>query len=181
MPLKARDEEVSGFGSLRRRLSSLEEQSETSRHVSDVSEKKRWLSKRRRDRRDQMPKEVWHARDLIGLFRRTGPHYPPHRLREMSAQDLADRILAWRPVPEDGCLRPAVEREVAVYEEEEGLVHMACPPQWAESFDAGEELEAKYVNIPDSILAAGYARILKAPGVEEEQEEALEFARTLES
>jgi hypothetical protein len=99
------------------------------------------------------PKAVFHARDLIGLFR------IQHILPEMSSSVLIERIVSWKPLPEDGqalaSSRTTVEREVslAIYNQEEGTESMVCPPAWREAFEAADELRRRYAAVPDETLA----------------------------
>jgi hypothetical protein len=63
-----------------------------------------WLTKRRIDRREATSEEVRHARSLIRLLR------TQDRLPNMSADELIERIVSWRPLPAGGRSRTTVER-----------------------------------------------------------------------
>jgi hypothetical protein len=84
----------------------------------------RWLGAARLRRREALREgDADHARSLIALLRIR------YLLPDMSAEELVDRILSWRPVP----VRTQVEREVglAIHRREPGTEHMECPPRGA--------------------------------------------------
>jgi hypothetical protein len=156
-------------GSLRRELERLRRQARPKRPTSSEAaelEKGYWLARRRVDRSWSTPEAVRHARSLIRLFR------VQNILSEMSADELVERIVSWRPVPDGGWLRSTAEREVglAIYNQEPGTENMVCSSRWRESFEAGDELREKYDAIPDAVLAEAYVRLGR---VEEGDEEAL--------
>jgi hypothetical protein len=144
------------MGSLEKRLNALEEQADREKRRGDPEEEKRhWLLGARRRRREATSEEVRQARSLIGLFR------IQHVLPEMSTDELIERIVSWRPVPEGGRSRTTAEREVglAIYNQEEGTESMVCPPAWRESFEAADELHEKHNAIPEEVLAEAYVRL----------------------
>lgn len=122
--------------------------------AAEEHEKQVWLARARICRNEAKPRDVRRARDLIGLFRTQGI------LSEMSAEELVDRIVSWRPMPEGGCSRTTVEREVALatYGQESGTGNMVCPTAWRESFVAGDELRERYSRVPNEMLASAELR-----------------------
>jgi hypothetical protein len=58
----------------------------------------------------------------------------------------------------------------AIYDQEEGTENMVCPPEWRESFAAGEEFRERYVAIPDGVLVEAFMRLQE---VEESDEDGL--------
>ena len=103
-----------------------------------MTARERWhhqLAGERRKRAERTPKAVLRARSLIALFRTQG------KLEAMSADELIERILAWRP-PVAGMSRVVAEREVAgaIFRGEPDTQDMVCPPRWRASFEAGREL-----------------------------------------
>ncbi len=142
--------------SMGRRLEALEGRVASERPIyNEVEEKHRWLSRRHMDRSEATSEEARHARSLIGLFR------VQDRLPAMSAEELIERIVSWRPPPAGGRSRTVAEREVAlaIYNQEPGTKNMVCPSRWRESLEAGDELRAKYNAIPEEVLAEGYVRL----------------------
>ena len=127
---------------LKRRLEYLEESVKAERFSDEDEEKRWWLARARvaqnEDRGD------WHAADTIRLLRMQG------RLGT-TTEDLRARLLAWRPALNEG----AVERELArtIYLREPGTENMECPPEWAEAFEAADELRELYAAVPDETLA----------------------------
>lgn len=87
------------------------------------------------ERSHNMPKDVYHCRDLIGLYR------VQDKLAGMTADELIGRILAWSP-PTSGLTRDVAEREVAraIYNGAPGTEDMVCPPRWRDCFVAADEL-----------------------------------------
>lgn len=167
------------MGSIGRRLEVLEAQvrAEVDSGASEEQDKRAWLLRARLRHNRARPYAVESVRDLIRLFRTQGV------LSRMGEEDLINRILAWRPSIE-GLTQRTAEREVALaaYSRELGTEHMSCPKAWLESFEAGEELRRRYEDIPERVLAGAYARILKAPKGEDEEQEALEECmRTLDN
>ena len=138
------------------RLKRLEERAdEEGRSTSEEQDKEQWLLQARIRRREALKeRDADHARSLIGLFR------IQYVLPDMSREALIDRILSWRPVPPGGRSRTKVEREVglAIHRGEAGTEGMVCPPQWRESFAAGDELQERYDAVPDGDLAEYYVR-----------------------
>jgi hypothetical protein len=145
--------------SLERRLRALEEQASLKRH--DLSEdepwweKEIWLARAQIDRNQAMDENTRQARSLIRLFR------TQNRLFRMSAEELIERIVSWRPVPDGGRSRATAEREVAlaIYNREADTENMVCPPGWRESFVCGDELRKRYMAIPEEVLAEGFIRL----------------------
>jgi hypothetical protein len=129
---------------LERRLERLEELANSKRPTEEY-EMEHCLLRARIDRNHSMDSGARHARSLIRLFRYQG------MLSGMSADELIERIVSWRPVPDGGWLRSTAEREVApaIYNQEPGRENMACPSRWCESLLAGVELCAKVAAIPD--------------------------------
>lgn len=126
-------------------------------HTED-RERERWFLRARQLQRDALSeRDADHARSLIRLFRTQG------LLSGMNTGELADRVLAWCPLPEGGRSPGAVEREVAlaIYRGEPGTEHMVCPARWCESFAAGDELRERYEAVPDEELAGAYAHLLR--------------------
>lgn len=143
---------------LEKRLRRLEERASPAHDHRDDErswEKENWLARGRIRRREMVDGDTRHARSLIRLFRAQG------RLSQMSADELVERIVSWRPVPEGGRSRFAAEREVAyaIYNQEEDTENMVCPPEWREAFVAGAELRERYMAIPDEVLAEGWIRL----------------------
>jgi hypothetical protein len=122
-------------------------------------------------RNETMDEDTRHARSLIRLFR------TQNRLSRMSAEELVERIVSWRPVPEGGRSRVTAEREVAyaIYNQEEGTEQMVCSPEWREAFVAGEELRERYAIIPDEVLAEGWVRLREIEDSSGNEEECAEW------
>ena len=146
------------MGGLGRRLERLEEQAGMTHAQSEHDPpwmKENWLARARIRRNEMIDEDTRHARSLIRLFR------TQNRLSQMSAEELVERIISWRPVPEGGRSRATAEREVAyaIYNQEEGTENMVCPPGWREAFACGDELRGRYAAIPDEVLAEGWVRL----------------------
>jgi hypothetical protein len=146
-------------GNLVKRLRALEEQASLKRHdhSEDESwwERESWFARARIGRNQAMDEDTRQARSLIRLFR------TQNRLSQMSTEELVERIVSWRPVPDGGRSRATAEREVAmaIYNREEDTENMVCPPEWRESFVCGNELRERYAAIPDEVLAEGFIRL----------------------
>lgn len=144
------------MGNLDRRVARLEARS--AGDPNEEREKRQWFARAHLLRNRAIPDDVRHARGLIKLFR------TQDTLSEMSAEELIDRIVSWRPLP-GGAVGgrevrwPAAEMEVAraIYNREPGMIDMVCPPEWRESFVAGDELYEKYVAVPDEVLAESWS------------------------
>ena len=146
------------MGSLDRRLKRLEEQDSMARARTEHEPpwiKENWLARAQINRNQAMDENTKHARSLIRLFR------TQNRLSQMSAEQLVERIVSWRPVPEGGRSRFVAEREVAyaIYRQQEGTQHMVCPPEWPQALACGEELRERYAAIPEEVLAEGWIRL----------------------
>jgi hypothetical protein len=134
----------------------------------EAEERARWMARARvaqnEDRGD------WHAADTIRLLRMQG------RLGT-TAEDLRARLLAWRPALDES----AVDRELArmIHLREPGTENMVCPPEWAEAFEAADELREHYAAVPDGVLARWVLGRLEAEGRDDEvgQESRDEAAR----
>jgi hypothetical protein len=156
--------------SLERRLSRLEEQSRlrgAAAAAADEREKDQWLARARLRRQEEIDSGTRRCRDLIRLFNTQGI------LPAMSEDEVTNRILDWRPALRE--LTPAVaKREVfrAVYNRSPGTDHLRCPPEWAESFEAADQLLQRFMGIPDELLAEGFTELLRIDG-EGADEEAL--------
>ena len=139
----------------RRRLERLEDRLRSSRPSGESlaaapeDAKQRWLAhaKARRFVATHEGKgwlEEFHAHDVFRLLRTQG-NLPG------TAEEIRDRLLAWRPP-----LAPhAVDRVLAraIFEGEEGTEGMECPPEWAEAFEAADELRERYMEAPSEELA----------------------------
>jgi hypothetical protein len=140
---------------LERRLERLEAESRTA--VDEDVWKQLWLNAKRGKRvREHRNPDESHAGGIFRLL----------RLQERLAttrEEVEAQILSWRPPPSEVATRRVVAR--AIYDQEEGTENMVCPPEWRESFAAGEEFRERYVAIPDEALVEAFMRLQE---VEEE-------------
>lgn len=140
------------------RLKRLEEHAVSTRGPSaEEWERKWWFVRMGISRMDALHSA--DARDALGLvrlFRTQGI------LEGMDFAGLVGKILAWRPIPEGGRCRNTVEREVslAIHRRERGTEHLACPGEWREAFEAGQELLGRYEAASDEGLAVVYAGLM---------------------
>ncbi len=159
------------MGSVRRRLEALERRRPLAKPaiqppVNGEDAKERWLADARMRRFDATySREEEHARGLLRLFRSQG------NLADLrTTEELRDRLLAWRPPLEPRAVERVLAR--AIYDREEGLEGMVCPPEWSEAFEAAEELRERYMDASDvdlaRLLVAGHRLRSQEEGDEED-------------
>jgi hypothetical protein len=145
---------------LERRLERLEAESRTA--VDEDVWKQLWLNAKRGKRvREHRNPDESHAGGIFRLL----------RLQERLAttrEEVEAQILSWRPPPSEVATRRVVAR--AIYDQEEGTENMVCPPEWRESFSAGEEFRERYVAIPDEALVKAFMHLQE---VEEDEKDRL--------
>jgi hypothetical protein len=145
---------------LERRLERLEAESRTA--VDEDAWKQLWFNAKRGKRvREHRNPDESHAGGIFRLL----------RLQERLAttrEEVEDQILSWRPPPSEVATRRVIAR--AIFDQEEGTENMVCPPEWRESFAAGEEFRERYVAIPDEALVKAFMRLQE---VEEDEEDRL--------
>jgi hypothetical protein len=146
------------MGNLQRRLERLEADSRTT--VDEEAWKQLWLNAKR-GRRDHHDPDESHAHGIFKVMRL-------QKRLATTREEVEDQLLSWRPPPSDVATRRVVAR--AIYDQEEGTENMVCPPEWRESFAAGEELRERYVAIPDEALVEAFMRLQE---VEEGDEDGL--------
>jgi hypothetical protein len=143
---------------LERRLERLEAESRTA--VDEDVWKQLWLNAKRGKRvREHRNPDESHAGGIFRLL----------RLQERLAttrEEVEAQILSWRPPPSEVATRRVVAR--AIYDQEEGTENMVCPPEWRESFSAGEEFRERYVAIPDEALVKAFMHLQE---VEEDEKD----------
>jgi hypothetical protein len=138
------------------RLSRLEERARPAGSVRSEAERYRdWQARARIRRNEQTPQDVKHARSLIALFRIQGS------LAGESAERLLECIVS-HPHDASGSGSEAGGRSLALIEaefwravhaREEGLEHLALPPEWAEAFAAADEWRERMLAVPLEVLA----------------------------
>jgi hypothetical protein len=143
---------------IERRLERLEAESRTA--VDEDVWKQLWLNAKRGKRvREHRNPDESHAGGIFRLL----------RLQERLAttrKEVQAQILSWRPPPSEVATRRVVAR--AIYDQEEGTENMVCPPEWRESFSAGEEFRERYIAIPDEALVEAFMRLQEVEGDEED-------------
>jgi hypothetical protein len=144
---------------LERRLERLEAESRTA--VDEDVWKQLWLNVKRGKRvREHRNPDESHAGGIFRLL----------RLQERlatSREEVEAQILSWRPPPSEVATRRVVAR--AIYDQEEGTENMVCPPEWRESFAAGEEFRERYATMPDGVLVEAFRRLQEVEGDEEDR------------
>jgi hypothetical protein len=147
------------MGSLERRLSRLEAKNPGPTLADEEVWKQLWLNAKRGKRvREHRNPDESHAGGIFRLL----------RLQERLAttrEEVEAQILSWRPPPSEVATRRVVAR--AIYDREEGTENMVCPPEWRESFAAGEEFRERYVAIPDEALVKAFMRLQEVEGDED--------------
>jgi hypothetical protein len=134
---------------LERRLERLEAESRTA--VEEDVWKQLWLNAKRGKRvREHRNPDESHAGGIFWVMR------SQERLAA-SREEVEAQLLSWRPAPSEVSTRRVVAR--AIYDREEGTENMVCPPEWRESFSAGEEFRERYVAIPDGVLVEAFMRL----------------------
>ena len=148
------------MGNLQRRLERLEADSRTT--VDEEAWKQLWLNAKRGRRvlEHHTPDES-HAHGIFKVMRL-------QKRLATTREEVEDQLLSWRPPPSEVATRRVVAR--AIYDQEEGTENMVCPPEWRESFAAGEELREKYVAMPDEALVEAFMRLQE---IEEDDEDRL--------
>jgi hypothetical protein len=145
---------------LERRLERLEAESRTA--VDEDAWKQLWLNVKRGKRvPEHHNPDEFHAGGIFRVMR------SQERLAA-SSEEVEAQILSWRPPPSEVATRRVVAR--AIYDQEEGTENMVCPPEWRESFSAGEEFRERYVAIPDEALVKAFMRLQE---IEEDEEDKL--------
>jgi hypothetical protein len=145
---------------LERRLERLEAESRTA--VDEDEWKQLWLNAKRGKRvREHRNPDESHAGGIFRVMR------SQERLAA-SREEVEAQLLSWRPAPSEVATRRVVAR--AIYDREEGTENMVCPPEWRESFSAGEEFRERYVAIPDGVLVEAFMHLQE---VEEGDEDGL--------
>ena len=150
------------MGSLERRLERLEARNPGPTLADEEAWKQLWLNAKRGKRvREHHNPDEFHAGGIFRLL----------RLEERLAttrEEVEAQIHSWRPPPSVVATRRVVAR--AIYDQEEGTENMVCPPEWRESFAAGEEFRAKYLAVPDEALVEAFMRLQE---IEEDDEDGL--------
>lgn len=174
------------MGSVRRRLEALERRRPLAKSpaiqppVNGEDAKERWLADARMRRFDATySRAEERVRDLLRLFRSQG------NLADLrTTEDLRDRLLVWRPPLEARAVERVLAR--AIYDREEGLEGMVCPPEWSEAFEAAEELRERYMDASDEVdlaqllVASHRLRSQEEEGDEEDKWASLEEWHTAE-
>ena len=148
------------MGRLERRLERLEAKNPEPTLADEEAWKQLWFNAKRGSRDHHDPDE-FHAGGIFRVMR------SQNRLAA-SSEEVEAQILSWRPPPSEVATRRVVAR--AIYDQEEGTENMVCPPEWRESFSAGEEFRERYVAIPDGVLVEAFMRLQE---VEESEEDGL--------
>jgi hypothetical protein len=148
------------MGRLERRLERLEAKNPGPTLADEEAWKQLWFNAKRGSRDHHDPDE-FHAGGIFRVMR------SQERLAA-SREEVEAQILSWRPPPSEVAIRRVVAR--AIYDQEEGTENMVCPPEWRESFAAGEEFRERYVAIPDEALVEAFMRLQE---VEEGDEDGL--------
>jgi hypothetical protein len=143
------------MGNLQRRLERLEADSRTT--VDEEAWKQLWLNAKR-GRRDHHDPDESHAHGIFKVMRL-------QKRLATTREEVEDQLLSWRPAPSEVATRRVVAR--AIYDREEGTENMVCPPEWRESFAAGEEFRERYVAIPDEALVKAFMRLQEVEGDED--------------
>jgi hypothetical protein len=148
------------MGSLERRLERLEAKNPGPTLADEEAWKQLWFNAKRGSRNHHDPDE-FHAGGIFRVMR-------SQKRLAASREEVEAQILSWRPPPSEVATRRVVAR--AIYDQEEGTENMVCPPEWRESFAAGEEFRERYVAIPDEALVEAFMRLQE---VEEGDEDGL--------
>jgi len=134
---------------LEKRLERLEAESRTA--MDEDAWKQLWLNaKRGRRVHEHHNSDESHACGIFRVMR-------SQKRLAASREEVEAQILSWRPPPSEEATRRVVAR--AIYDREEGTENMVCPPEWRESFAAGEEFRERYVAIPDGVLVEAFMRL----------------------
>jgi hypothetical protein len=145
---------------LERRLERLEAESRTA--VDEDAWKQLWFNAKRGKRvREHRNPDESHAHGIFRVMR-------SQKRLAATREEVEAQILSWRPPPSEVATRRVVAR--AIYDQEEGTENMVCPPEWRESFSAGEEFRERYVAIPDEALVEAFMHLQE---VEESDEDGL--------
>jgi hypothetical protein len=145
---------------LERRLERLEAESRTA--VDEDAWKQLWFNAKRGKRvREHRNPDESHAHGIFRVMR-------SQKRLAATREEVEAQILSWRPPPSEVATRRVIAR--AIYDQEEGTENMVCPPEWRESFAAGEEFRERYVAIPDGVLVEAFMRLQE---VEESDEDGL--------
>jgi hypothetical protein len=147
------------MGRLERRLERLEAENLSRTAVVEDVWKQMWLNLKqgKRVREHHNPDES-HAHGIFKVMRL-------QKRLATTREEVEDQILSWRPPPSEVATRRVVAR--AIYDQEEGTENMVCPPEWRESFAAGEEFRERYVAIPDEALVKAFMRLQEVEGDED--------------
>jgi hypothetical protein len=150
------------MGRLERRLERLEAENLSRTAVVEDVWKQMWLNLKqgKRVREHHNPDES-HAHGIFKVMRL-------QKRLATTREEVEDQLLSWRPAPSEVATRRVVAS--AIYDQEEGTENMVCPPEWRESFAAGEEFRERYVAIPDEALVEAFMRLQE---VEEDEEDRL--------
>lgn len=150
------------MGSLERRLARLETQASPVDGSDDEEFHKRlWMNwqQGRRVSAHNNPDE-FRAHDIFGVLH-------VQERRATTREGVEAQILSWQSPPSEIATRRVVAR--AIYDQEKGTESMACPPEWRESFVAGEEFRERYVAIPDEALVEAFMRLQEIAEDDEEE------------
>jgi hypothetical protein len=144
---------------LERRLERLEAESRTA--VDEDAWKQLWLNVKRGKRvREHRNPDESHAGGIFRVMR-------SQKRLAASREEVEAQILSWRPPPSEVATKRVVAR--AIYDQEEGTENMVCPPEWRESFAAGEEFRERYAIMPDGVLVEAFMRLQEVEGDEEDR------------
>jgi hypothetical protein len=150
------------MGRLDRRLERLEAKNPGPTLADEGAWKQLWFNaKRGRRVHEHHNPDEFHACGIFRVMR------SQERLAA-SREEVEAQLLSWRPAPSEVATRRVVAR--AIYDQEEGTENMVCPPEWRESFAAGEEFRERYVAMPDEALVEAFMRLQE---VEEGDEDGL--------
>jgi hypothetical protein len=148
------------MGRLDRRLERLEAKNPGPTLADEEAWKQLWFNAKRGKRvREHRNPDESHAGGIFRLL----------RLQERLAttrEEVEAQILSWRPPPSEVATRRVVAR--AIYDQEEGTENMVCPPEWRESFAAGEEFRERYATMPDGVLVEAFMRLQEVEGGDED-------------
>jgi|SRR5215210_773904 len=150
------------MGRLDRRLERLEAKNPGPTLADEEAWKQLWLNaKRGRRVHEHHNPDESHAGGIFRIMR-------SQKRLAASREEVEAQILSWRPPPSEVATRRVLAR--TIYDQEKGTENMVCPPEWRESFSAGEEFRERYVAIPDEALVEAFMRLQE---VEEGDEDGL--------
>jgi hypothetical protein len=148
------------MGRLDRRLERLEAKNPGPTLADEEAWKQLWLNaKRGRRVHEHHNPDEFHAGGIFRVMR-------SQKRLAASREEVEAQILSWRPAPSDVAMRRVVAR--AIYDQEEGTQNMVCPPEWQESFAAGEEFRERYIAMSDEALVEAFIHLQEVEADDEE-------------